>query len=265
MLNLIHSIVDFIHPTGCTISRPEGNNMYTLLLFKNPVAILQDGELIMTKSNAFIIFNKWSTQLYYNNDNDYKHDGIFFDNDIESVPEILNSLDIPLNTIFYTKNPMAVSTVIKQIATEASLQEKYTNNIVDLLIRELLFKIAGSINYTGSYSHNYYLQFLEIRNNVFNHPEKSWHGKDLCDEINISLSRFQHLYKEFFNTSLVQDVIQSRIKLAQYLLKSTSYSICMISTYCGYSNEEHFLRQFKNLTDTTPKQYRNSNFAYKDL
>jgi len=72
----------------------------------------------------------------------------------------------------------------------------------------------------------------------------------------LSLSRFHHLYKDMHSTTFKQDIIQSRIKRAKYLLRNENNTIKEISDICGYNNEEHFLRQFKKTTGVTPSDYR---------
>ena len=56
----------------------------------------------------------------------------------------------------------------------------------------------------------------------------------------------------------MQDVIKNRIILAKDNLANTDYSIKKIANICGYSNTEHFSRQFKKETGMSPKQYRES-------
>ena len=58
------------------------------------------------------------------------------------------------------------------------------------------------------------------------------------------------------STTFKQDIIQSRIKRAKYLLRNENNTIKEISDICGYNNEEHFLRQFKKTTGVTPSDYR---------
>ena len=46
MFNLVHHILDFRHEKGFVIDRPGGNDMYTILLFKQPLTLWQNGELV---------------------------------------------------------------------------------------------------------------------------------------------------------------------------------------------------------------------------
>ena len=52
MFHLIHWIVDYLHPQGFCIDRPNGMDMYTILLFKQSITIWQDGTFIQTGENG---------------------------------------------------------------------------------------------------------------------------------------------------------------------------------------------------------------------
>ena len=43
---------------------------------------------------------------------------------------------------------------------------------------------------------------------------------------------------------------------AKLLLSSTKIPVSAISEQCGYNNDVHFMRQFKNYTGLTPTEYR---------
>ena len=254
MLHLLHWISDYKHPRGYRIDRPRGNDMYTLLLFKQPVDIWQNGRMVRAKEYSCILYEKWAPQLYYNNSIDYYHDGVFFDG--ENPRGLLEELGIPINTVFEVQNPKAISNAIQGIGLEAMLKETFTEQILDLQLRTLIYKVADILRHGESYANSYYTRFQQLRNEVFRDSQHPWSAQELADELHISLSRFQHLYKEFFGTTLTQDMIQNRIEYAKYMLRSTDAPISAVSAGCGYNNSEHFMRQFRALTGVTPGTYR---------
>lgn len=78
----------------------------------------------------------------------------------------------------------------------------------------------------------------------------------MAEYVHISPSYLQHLYRELFGISCIQEVIQARLNTARFYLRTTDISVQSISVLCGYENELHFMRQFKKFTDMTPSQYR---------
>jgi YesN/AraC family two-component response regulator len=62
----------------------------------------------------------------------------------------------------------------------------------------------------------------------------------------------------------MDDVINSRINLAKKYLIYDHYTIAELVPLCGYSNMEHFFRQFKKITGETPNRFRNKAYqTYK--
>ena len=78
----------------------------------------------------------------------------------------------------------------------------------------------------------------------------------MSESLYISISHFQHLYKEFFDVSCQTDIINARIRLAEFYLSTTDLSVKEIADLCGYENELHFMRQFKKITKNTPTECR---------
>ncbi|MNO02671.1 transcriptional activator FtrA [compost metagenome] len=56
----------------------------------------------------------------------------------------------------------------------------------------------------------------------------------------------------------MDDVIQCRIRLAKEKLIYGPQRIADIAALCGYTNVEHFSRQFRQLTGQSPRTFRKS-------
>lgn len=74
--------------------------------------------------------------------------------------------------------------------------------------------------------------------------------------LGVSGGYFHVAYKKFFSATFTADVIAARIQAAEELLLSTPDSVERIAERCGYLNVEHFIRQFKRATGTTPLRFR---------
>ena len=78
----------------------------------------------------------------------------------------------------------------------------------------------------------------------------------MAEQINLSESRFYVLYKAIFKTTPNQDLIIARMDYAKRLLsQNNTMPIFDVALKCGYSNEFHFIRQFKKHVGITPKKY----------
>ncbi len=98
-----------------------------------------------------------------------------------------------------------------------------------------------------------------MRRNLISQPQKDRDIDSISREIGISRSHLQRLYKQLFGVTVKDDIISARIKRAMQLLTNTDMRIQEIAEQCGYNNESHFMRQFKEKCGMTAIQYRTQN------
>lgn len=125
-------------------------------------------------------------------------------------------------------------------------------SVLDSLLSALLEMLSSEIGVSGTQ----FYPFLSLREEVFRFPEKPWNVTDAAKRMCLSGGHFQVLYKRYFSTTFLSDVIASRVQAAEELLLSTDESVSAIAERCGYLNEEHFIRQFRKMTGTTPHRFR---------
>lgn len=69
------------------------------------------------------------------------------------------------------------------------------------------------------------------------------------------------LFKKEFGLSVSQYIKEKKIDYAKMLLRTTNLSVSEIAQRLGYINLSHFTASFKQITNTTPVNYRkNINF-----
>ena len=125
-------------------------------------------------------------------------------------------------------------------------------SVLDSLLSALLEMLSSEIGVSGTQ----FYPFLSLREEVFRFPEKPWNVTDAAKQMCLSGGHFQVLYKRYFSTTFLSDVIASRVQAAEELLLSTDESVSAIAERCGYLNEEHFIRQFRKMKGTTPHRFR---------
>lgn len=64
-------------------------------------------------------------------------------------------------------------------------------------------------------------------------------------------------FKTFTGMTITHFINKKRCSEAQELLLLTSYSIWEIASQVGYSSQSYFQKQFKKITGSTPREYRN--------
>ena len=74
--------------------------------------------------------------------------------------------------------------------------------------------------------------------------------------INISLSRFRHLFKQQSGVSFARYVKSLRLKRARDLLLTSPLSVKEVATRGGFNDVSHFVRDFKSAYGQSPMTLR---------
>ena len=177
---------------------------------------------------------------------------------------MLEDIGLPLDSVFEISDAQAVSSLIEDMYEERYSSSDYRDETVQLYFRLLLFKLADYHKTIRQIKNDvYYEKFLEMRNRIYSMPGKEWSVENLAQELFLSASYFQSLYKRYFGVSVMMDVINSRIEHAKHLLLSTDYLLGHVAELCGYKNSVHFMRQFKKSVGVTPTEYRTKFKVFK--
>ncbi len=98
-----------------------------------------------------------------------------------------------------------------------------------------------------------------LRVMIWLHPESDMSVDEMAKRLNISRTYLHRIYKKEFGISAKEDVISARIEKAKDLLISTDTPVNEVSYHCGYSEPNHFMRQFRERTGITAAEYRKLN------
>lgn len=80
--------------------------------------------------------------------------------------------------------------------------------------------------------------------------------RNLAASINMSVSRFQHLFKKELHTNITDYVSDLRMQKARKLLETSHLQVKEIRIKVGVTNEAHFIRVFKRKFGEAPNNYR---------
>ena len=87
-------------------------------------------------------------------------------------------------------------------------------------------------------------------------PTASWDISALAVLVNLSRSRFRHLFKQETGTSPAQFLKDMRLERAEKMLRTTFLSIKQILKQVGIASNAHFVHDFRRKYGTTPTAYR---------
>ena len=80
--------------------------------------------------------------------------------------------------------------------------------------------------------------------------------EQLCDEVNISRTYFNKIFKERLGVTPTVYINQKRIEKAKFLLQSGDYSASEIALLCGFNDVKYFYVVFKKETGQTTLAFK---------
>lgn len=231
----------------------EQDGMYFLLLSESRILIddveYPENTLILWDGSSPVSFSAVGAYLVY--------DWVYFS--AENDGEFTDSLEIPVNTPIFSADTEFISSLIRNINSEFYSLNVRRVKMIDTMLRTLLIKIEDSCFAAGTAqtaSEPYYSRLNELREMIYRNPQMHWNVNAMAEYMNMSRSYFQHIYHDTFGVSCMTDVINGKIEKAKEILSETDCTVSQVSAMCGYESEEHFMRQFKKITGTTPTKYR---------
>ena len=80
--------------------------------------------------------------------------------------------------------------------------------------------------------------------------------RDVAEHIGLSTWRTAHVVKEYTGKTVVENILDFRIKRAQQLLARTEMRCTEICFEVGFNDQSYFTKQFRKMTGVTPSRYR---------
>ncbi len=249
--------VNNVQSADLKLHRPNGRSDYLFVMFKSPAKVMVNGEYVSVGNGEIILFDKHKIQSYYADGVEFLHDYMHFD--FEDDFEQLIFSTILTDTLITPSDPAHVSDTLAQIKRVfRGAPSKYRAQILTNLGMAFLYIIKSESEKVRTTSTRYFEELNALRINIYKNPSEDWTVERMSRELNLSRSYFQSLYKEMFEISCTEDVINARVTNAKMLLSSTLHPIGEIAVECGYKNTEHFIRQFKDRVGVPPQKFRNT-------
>ncbi len=86
-------------------------------------------------------------------------------------------------------------------------------------------------------------------------PARGWRIKQVTHQLGLT-SRSLQRYLFASDCSFSHILKEVRISRAKALLKTPGYTLAEIGYCCGYADQAHFQREFRNIVQVTPRKYR---------
>lgn len=238
---------NFIYKNG------SSHDWWLLIQTHSTACFYIGGEEIIMPEHTAILYPPHSEILYKAHNNEpFSDDWVRFYTDETFVTNGM----IPTVTPFKTMESDYISQIIHLIAAENFFDNKNKELTIQSLMNILFYKLNESLASKNDDFRT--LALYQLHQNIRNNPAFPWTITYMAKQLYVCPRLLHKFYYDEFGISCMQDVIKNRILLAKKQLGSTEHSIKKIANLCGYSNTEHFSRQFKKETGMSPKQYRES-------
>ena len=251
---------NYSHDKDFVMDRPNGPGCWLMLLIKTPAAFTVNGKNINVKANSFIMFSPETPCKYRAEGDTYTDDWIYFGAD-ETDRKYFEKLGIPVNEPVYLGDIEELSAIIHILSYEHYSASGYSLEIEKHYIEIFLLKLSRMIMTGTSISSRSFTErnhrMTQLRTTILTQPDKKMSIDEMAESMNMSRSRFQHLYKQMYGISVTKDITNGRMERAKRLLSSTDLTIEEIAVRCGYLTGYSFMHKFKAEIGKTPTEYRN--------
>ncbi len=249
MLEVIRSGENAVHDTNFDVNRPNGYPHYLLLLVRTTAHFKTDSGWITIKPNCVVIFRPNQPHRYHAADETYIDCWAHL-----RATQILPCEHFPFGVPIPLHDPDSIYSLFHLMNNEFYGVSPQRSMTLHYLGMALMNRIADEIN--SQERPELYYQLVSLRERIYNQPDTAWDIPSMANGLNISTGHLHLMYKHYFHTTCINDVIQSRLQSACDMLLSTTRPVSEIALLCGYQNTEHFIRQFKSMLHTTPGKYR---------
>lgn len=240
---------DVTHKADFVYSLPKGQDAWLLTLTHTPAVFYVDGMYEEFPPGCMTLYRP-GQQVYYRACREtYGNDWVrFYSDDV-----YLTDSSIPCGAPLIIREPGYYHKLFQLLTAEHENGGALKEIIIDKLMQVMFHKLGEAYNKSSAQmNHSVY----GLKSEIYRRPNEQWTVKLMGDMLNVSTGYLESIYKSTFGVSCMEDVILSRITLAKKYLQSGNYSIAEIIPLCGYHSPEHFYRQFKKVTNMTPRGYR---------
>lgn len=243
------------HDKTFQIHRPIGSGDYVFICFHDEMIAVDGNQKHFIKAGSCILYTPDYPHQYYAANDYFTNDWLHFI--VEDNDNFIDTIQFPVNQFIYPTRISELSHKIRDIEVEQIEMKTCYDRAIDLHIKQLLLQVLREYSHLELTKINQTLcdNLRYLRTQMYHDITREWYIDDMAKLLNISTSYFQSIYKFLFGVSPNQDIINIRIERAKFYLSTNHYTVKEIGVMVGYSNEYHFIRQFKSRMGITPKQY----------
>lgn len=160
--------------------------------------------------------------------------------------------------IFESSLNTAIQTIIIQMLNKYFTESIFSNEILRFYLPILFMELVGNTTYKldsskkANSSNTIVIESLKVIEKEYQHITLN----QLAQKLNYNTSYLSEVIKEKTGKKFTDLVKEHRMKRAKLLLESTDLPISDICNAIGLQNKTHFYKQFKQVYEMNPGEYR---------
>lgn len=139
------------------------------------------------------------------------------------------------------------------IYKESKLTDDTSNLTIDALLLETFETLRGVGKFRAETNPRWVKKIDEILHDDFSQPLSL---KKLSDELNLHFAHLSRDFPRYFRCNFSHYIRKIRIEKSFDLLRNKDLSLTEIALTCGFADQSHFIRCFKEFNAITPKKFR---------
>ncbi len=164
-----------------------------------------------------------------------------FDIDLDKLPDSTKIIHPNSRLLFYN------------IYRESKLPDNTSNLTVDALLLETFAMMRSVETFSCASTPAWVKKLDEILHENVDRP-LSLQG--LSNELNLHFVHLSRDFPRYFRCNFSQYIRKIKVEKSLSLLRNRQFSMAEIAFMCGFADQSHFIRCFKEFTALTPKDFR---------
>ena len=243
--------ISFPHDLGHTVNRPNGLastplGEYLVLRFLTPMEVRTANGLEECPPGTCLIYTPESPEWYRGKNVGFIDDWCHLTG--RDVAPVIKQAGIPLNTLFRPACTDFYPLILSEIRREVQRREPMWQDVAASLILRMLLMLgraaATSAGGTTTGLERQRERLRQVRSQVHEHLADHWTVSKMASLAGLGDNRFMVLYRDCFGVSPMEDLIQTRLLHAQWLLTNTDTTVQQAAEGSGFRSIHYFSRLF---------------------
>ncbi len=214
--------------------------------------LLYDGKMYTVKEGDSFMLLEGKDQIYYSNpDNQFERIWINFRGELSL--SVIRSYGLGSAVVFQNTDSKAFLEKIHKVCSKNSDPEEYKEKSAVEFLRLIQFFARNKENTAAPST-----PLEEVRQYLDFHIMENLTLTEVAKEFSFSKEHLIRSFKKTYGITPYQYIVQSRIRIAMIMLKTTDDSLSEIAEKLNFSDPHHFSDTFKKHVGFRPSEYRKS-------